>query len=146
MKLDIPPSDTFRPDPPVSGMNAPPMGLMKLLEAGFVFRRQNALFFRRGQPHEAVDGVRCAVFHAVIVTHLQLAQQADGEQLNASQDQHSRDHKQRPMQAHCVLLRADNFHRKQDYREETACDHAQRAKNAKKVKRATHIAEQEADG
>jgi hypothetical protein len=80
------------------------------------------------------------------VANLQLAQQADGEQLNAAQNQHGRDHKHRPMQAHCFPLWADGLHGKQDCRQKAACHDGQRPKNTKKVKRAAHIVEQEPDG
>src|SRR5580704_10932155 len=57
--------------------------------------RQHAWFFREAQAYETIDGIRGALLAGVVVTHLQLAQEADGEHLNSGHDQHSADHEHR---------------------------------------------------
>src|SRR6266568_1663383 len=49
---------------------------------------QDAGLFRGAQADEAIDGIRRALLVGVIMAHLQLAEQADGQHLDARHDEH----------------------------------------------------------
>ena len=82
----------------------------------------------------------------VVVAHLQLAQQADGQQLNAGEDEHAGNHKQRAVLVHYMLMRVEDLHAQQNGRENAAEENAQRAKAAEEVQRPREVLEQKADG
>ena len=69
--------------------------------------RQRALAVRRAQ--HAIDRVRRTFAGLVEVPHLQLAQQAERNQLHARHDQHGGENQQRPVLFHHVNVPRTNF-------------------------------------
>ena len=70
---------------------------------------EEALLFWRDEADQAIDGVGSAILHGVIMTHLQLSEQADSEQLNAGDDEDRSDNEQRTVLIHEALVGMDNL-------------------------------------
>src|SRR5579863_2616630 len=118
----------------------------KGLEVAVAIFGEDAGLFGSAQAHEAIDGVGRAMLRGVIVAHLQLAEQADGEHLDAGDDEHSADNEERTVLIHHVLVRIEDLEGEQDGGDDGAGDDAQSAEAAEEMQRAAHVAEQEADG
>src|ERR1035437_1593661 len=116
------------------------------LEVVLLALRQQALLVSGNQVNQAVDGVGCGVLAGVIVAHLELAQEANGEHLKAGDDEPRADDEHGSVVAHQVHLWVNDLHSCQEDRHEDTPHDAQHAKPAKELKRTAHVPEQEADG
>src|ERR1039457_6936508 len=79
------------------------------------------------------------------MAHLQLAEEADGEHLNAGDDQHRANYKHGSMVVHQVQLRVDKLHSHQECSHEDASHDTHQAEAAEAVKRPAPVPVQEAN-
>ena len=101
------------------------------------------MFFVLG-AQDAVDGVRGAAAGFVVVADLHFAEQADGEQVQASEQQAERSHHQRAVRLHDRNVAEKLFHAKPGHDAAAAHD-ADHADRPEEVQRARQIAQQEAN-
>jgi len=96
------------------------------------------------RTEDAVDGVGGAVAGFVVVADLHLAEQADGEQVQAAEQETHGGHHQWTVSAHDRNMPQEFFRCQPNYKS-AAAEHADDAQRAEEVQRARKIAEQKAD-
>ena len=79
------------------------------------------------------------------MAHLQFAEQADGDHLNARQNQDSSDDEERTVLVHHMLMR-EQLQRGQEDGNSSAEQHAQGTKQPEEVQRSHHVLQQKTDG
>ena len=87
------------------------------------------------QAHQAINGVGGGMLAGVVMADLKLAQQSDGQQLNAGDNQHRAHHKQGPVMVHHARWRIADLHAQQKHGHAAAAQDAQHAQPAEEMQR-----------
>ena len=75
---------------------------------------EQALLVGRNEAHKAIDRIGGRVLAAVVVAHLQFAQEADGKQLDAGDNEHRADDEHWAVVVHHVHVRIEDLHPEQN--------------------------------